>query len=214
MPDLKLERKFLKQGYGLIAGIDEAGRGAWAGPVVAAAVILPLARPDLPKVLRGVDDSKKLTARRRETLFEVIRTAAVSVGVGQATAAEIDQLGIVPATQLAMQRAVAGLQPAPAALLIDAVKLTAHCALPQHSLYYGDSLSLSIAAASIIAKVTRDRQMPALDEQYPGYAFARHKGYGTAGHQAALNRLGVSAVHRRSYRPVQVVLQRDPIKRG
>jgi len=202
-PGLFLERRLLALGYRLMAGMDEAGRGAWAGPVVAAAVILPVDRPDLLPLLRGVNDSKKLTARQRERLGPQIESLAVAAGVGAASAAEIDRLGIVPATRLAMQRAVAALDPAPEALLVDAVDLTRLVPLPQHALCYGDAISLSIAAASILAKVNRDRLMARLEAHYPGYGFARHKGYGTAVHQAALKRLGASDIHRQSFAPVK-----------
>ena len=138
MPTLKLERRFLTQGYRLIAGIDEAGRGAWAGPVVAAAVILPLDRPRLTAALKGVNDSKKLTAHQREKLYNVICDVALVVGVGGAGPGEIDSDGIVPATRAAMQRAIAMLYPQPEALLIDAVNLSSLFSLPQHSLYYGE----------------------------------------------------------------------------
>jgi len=201
-PDLQLERRFLAKGHCLIAGIDEAGRGAWAGPVVAAAVILSLDRPNLRKTLRGVNDSKKLTPRQRERLFDVIQEVAVAVGVGSAGPAEVDADGLLPATRAAMQRAVAMLQPQPDALLIDAVNLQSLVFIPQRFLNFGDSLSLSIAAASIIAKVSRDRLMRTLDERHPGYGFARHKGYGTAWHRTALERIGVCEAHRRSYGPV------------
>jgi ribonuclease HII len=206
-PTLKLERRFIAQGQRLIAGIDEAGRGAWAGPVVAAAVILPLDRPRLTAALKGVNDSKKLTARQREKLYAVICEVAVSVGVGGAGPGEIDAGGIVPATRAAMQRAIAMLHPQPDALFIDAVNLSSLFSLPQRSLNHGDSLSLSIAAASIIAKVSRDRLMAKLDALHPGYNFARHKGYGTALHKAALEQLGISEAHRRSYGPVARMLQ-------
>ncbi|MEK7275747.1 MAG: ribonuclease HII [Chloroflexota bacterium] len=202
-PSLTLERRFRRRGFALIAGIDEAGRGAWAGPVVAAAVILPLDRPDLRKSLKGVNDSKQLTARQRERLYPVIRSVALAVGVGGAGPEEIDCDGIVPATRAAMERALAMLAVPPDALLIDAVDLRAIVDLPQHSLVRGDSISLSIAAASIVAKVSRDRMMVKLDALYPGYGFGKHKGYGTVVHQAALERLGVSETHRRSYRPIQ-----------
>ncbi|MEK9164214.1 MAG: ribonuclease HII [Chloroflexota bacterium] len=202
-PSLTLERRFRRRGFALIAGIDEAGRGAWAGPVVAAAVILPLDRPDLRKSLKGVNDSKQLTARQRERLYPVIRSVALAVGVGGAGPEEIDCDGIVPATRAAMERALAMLAVPPDALLIDAVDLRAIVDLPQHSLVRGDSISLSIAAASIVAKVSRDRAMVKLDALYPGYGFGKHKGYGTVVHQAALERLGVSETHRRSYRPIQ-----------
>jgi ribonuclease HII len=206
MPDLKLERKLRARGYRLIAGVDEVGRGAWAGPVVAAAVILPLDRANLRSALDGVDDSKQLTARQRARLFAVIQEVALAVGVGGAGPGEIDRDGIVSATKAAMQRAIAMLAPAPEALLIDAVNLQALVLLPQRSLNYGDSCSLSIAAASIIAKVSRDQLMAGLDERHPGYGFARHKGYGTAAHRAALEKLGVIEAHRKSYAPVRALI--------
>jgi ribonuclease HII len=206
-PDLRLEHRFRAQGHTYIAGIDEAGRGAWAGPVVAAAIILPLGRPDLRAALRGVNDSKQLTARQREQWFAVIHEVALAVGVGGAGPAEIDRDGIVAATRAAMERAVAMLTPLPDALLIDAVDLTNVITLPQRALHYGDSISLSIAAASIVAKVSRDRVMAVLDARYPGYGFARHKGYGTAAHREALRQIGVSEAHRRSYAPVHELIQ-------
>ena len=205
-PGLILEHRLLSRGYRLVAGIDEAGRGAWAGPVVAAAVILPLARADLAALLKGVNDSKKLTARRREQVGPKIEGLAAAVGIGSASAEDIDRLGIVPATRLAMQRAVAGLNPQPEALLIDAVDLTALVPLPQYALFYGDAISLSIAAASILAKLSRDHLMTALEARYPGYGFGRHKGYGTSAHQAALARLGASDIHRQSFAPVRARL--------
>lgn len=207
-PSLKLERAFLARGHRFVAGIDEAGRGAWAGPVVAAAVILPLDHPRLSSALKGVNDSKQLTACRRERLYEVICDVAVSVGVGGAGPGEVDRHGIIPATRAAMQRAVAMLDPQPDALLIDAVDLQSLFSIPQRFLNFGDSISLSIAAASIVAKVSRDRAMVALDSRCPGYGFARHKGYGTASHRAALEQLGVSEMHRKSYRPVAAMLER------
>ncbi len=207
-PTLKLERAFLARGHQRIAGIDEVGRGAWAGPVVAAAVVLPLENPQLARLLKGVNDSKQLTAQQREHYAELIRSMAVAVGIGGAGPGEVDRDGLMLATRHAMQRAVAMLNPQPEALLIDAVNLQALVPLPQHFLNFGDSLSLSIAAASIIAKVSRDRAMCALEATYPGYGFAQHKGYGTAVHQAALETLGVSAIHRRSYQPIQKRLSR------
>jgi ribonuclease HII len=206
MPSLKFELQFRRQGHRLVAGVDEAGRGAWAGPVVAAAVILPLERPGLRAALAGVNDSKQLTARQRERLFDVIRASALAVGVGGAGPGEIDRDGIVPATRAAMERAVAALNPQPEALLIDALPLQSLISLPQRSLPYGDSRSLSIAAASIVAKVSRDRLMAGLDARYAGYGFARHKGYGTAAHRQALERLGPSEAHRRSYAPIRQIL--------
>jgi ribonuclease HII len=202
MPGLIFERRLLRQGHRLIAGLDEVGRGAWAGPVVAAAVILPLDDPALRARLKGVDDSKALTPRQRERLAEAIGEAALSVGVGGAGSTEVDRHGLIAATRAAMQRALAMLDPQPDALLIDAVDLSPLVPLPQLSPVYGDSRSLSIAAASIVAKVARDRWMAGLDERYPGYGFAQHKGYGTPEHCAALERLGVCEAHRRSYAPI------------
>ena len=202
-PDLHQERALIRRGHALVAGLDEAGRGAWAGPVVAAAVILP--RDALRRsALRGVRDSKLLSPSRRQALFDAIHQAAVAVGVGAASHAEIDDLGIVPATRLAMQRATQALPLAPDALLIDALELPA-VPLPQRVLFHADTLCLSVAAASIVAKVSRDRWMTELDTQYPGYGFARHKGYGTAVHQQALAQFGPSAVHRMTFEPMRIL---------
>lgn len=201
-PRLALERRWWRQGYQRVAGLDEVGRGAWAGPVVAAAVILPPGQPRLSAALRGVTDSKQLTARQRERLAEVIGQVALAIGVGGAGAGEVDRDGLIAATRAAMQRAIGMLALAPEALLIDALDLTPVVPLPQQAVIFGESVSLSIAAASIIAKVSRDRWMAGLDARYPGYGFARHKGYGTPGHSAALAQLGVSDVHRRSYAPI------------
>ena len=204
MPGLAEERELLRRGYRLIAGVDEAGRGAWAGPVYAAAAILPLDRPDLSQALDGVADSKQLSPARREALLPIIHEVALGVGVGSASAAEIDALGILPATRLAMQRAVAALAPAPDALLLDYVRLP-EMALPQRALPKADCHCLTVAAASIVAKVRRDQWMVALDAQHPGYGFARHKGYGTAAHRAALARLGPSPFHRMSWAPLRAL---------
>ncbi|MBN1312513.1 MAG: ribonuclease HII [Anaerolineae bacterium] len=193
---------FCDDGLTVIAGLDEAGRGAWAGPVVAGAVILPLGRFDLLSVLQGVRDSKLCTARERERLEQVICDAADGVGVGAATVEEIDMLGIAPATRLAMHRALEVLPVVPQALLIDYIRLPEK-ALPQRSLKKGDQKSYSIAAASIVAKVARDRMMVELDEQYPGYGLASHKGYGTERHRAALDELRPCLLHRRSFAPIR-----------
>jgi ribonuclease HII len=203
-PHLHQERALVRQGHALVAGLDEAGRGAWAGPVVAAAVILPrdaMRRSEL----RGVRDSKLLAPSRRAVLFDAIHRAAVAVGVGAASHTEIDALGIVSATRLAMQRALQALPVAPDALLIDALRLPA-VPLPQRVMFHADTLCLSVAAASIVAKVTRDRLMVGLDTQYPSYGFAQHKGYGTAHHQQALAQFGPSAVHRMTFEPVRRLL--------
>jgi ribonuclease HII len=201
-PSLRHERALQRGGYTHVAGIDEAGRGAWAGPVVAAAVIL---NPAKVQNLRRVNDSKQLTPRRRETLFPLIQEACVAWGIGQAGAAEIDALGIVPATRLAMRRAIARLSPSPDALIIDALPLP-DVRLPQRAFNFADSISLSVAAASILAKVARDRWMVELAAAFPGYGFERHKGYGTQAHQAALRALGACTAHRKTFRPVGLFL--------
>ncbi len=204
LPSLEHEQIFWRAGFVHVAGLDEAGRGAWAGPVVAAAVILP-PDPAIAATLHGVTDSKQLTPQQREALRARIVEVALAWGVGEASAAEIDALGIVTATRLAMQRALDALALAPHALLIDALRLPA-VSLPQRAFPRADALSLSVAAASILAKTTRDARMAELEMQAPGYGFARHKGYGTRGHQQALRALGPSAWHRRSFRPVQRAL--------
>ncbi|MBN1427794.1 MAG: ribonuclease HII [Anaerolineae bacterium] len=201
-PDLQYEYCFRDDGLEIIAGLDEVGRGAWAGPVAAGAVILPLQRVDLPDALAGVRDSKLCSARERERLDQVVRQVAEGVGIGMASVAEIDSLGIAPATRLAMRRALDALPSAPQALLIDYVRLR-EVALPQRSLVKGDRKSYSIAAAGIVAKVARDRLMTELDAEYPGYGLAAHKGYGTKYHQAALDELGPCVLHRRSFRPIR-----------
>lgn len=206
---LQLERDLIAQGYRCIVGIDEAGRGAWAGPVVAGAVVLPLDRNDLATVLDGVYDSKQLTAAVRESLVERIQSTALAWGVGRAEAAEIDDLGIVPATCLAMRRAVEHLQDSAASLqpdflLIDLINWQglADRRIPYRTVVRGDSRSLSIAAASILAKVTRDRWMVEYDAAYPQYGFAAHKGYGVVRHQAALRDFGATPLHRMTYKPL------------
>lgn len=212
-PDLIEEQRLQALGYRYIAGLDEAGRGTWAGPVVAAAVLLPLNRSDLAPALEGVRDSKQCTARQRDALYERIAEVALAVGVGSCSSERIDQIGIVSATREAMAQAVAGLSVSPEALLIDALSLP-DLALPQLALPKGDARSLSIAAASIVAKVTRDRMMVELDARYNGYGFARHKGYGTAYHRQALACYGPSAAHRLSFAPLRKLCGQtdDPIR--
>lgn len=207
IPSLRLEHTFWSRGLVHIAGVDEAGRGAWAGPVVAGAVILPRVTrlhrwwlDDALRALKNVRDSKLLSPTQRATLYEPIRASALATAIGYATNDEIDALGIVTATRVAMQRALAALAIPPDALLVDALQLDV--ALPQRAIIHGDQLSLSIACASILAKVTRDRMMCELDAEVPGYDFAHHKGYGTAAHRAALLKLGVSRAHRVSFAPV------------
>ncbi|MBI4786097.1 MAG: ribonuclease HII [Chloroflexi bacterium] len=203
IPTLKFEKRFWAQGLAYVAGIDEVGRGAWAGPVVAGAVILPQVRSRAAlRDLVRVRDSKLLSPAQREALCEPICAAALGFATGLATRAEIDAVGIVPATRLAMQRAVEALALAPHALLIDALMLPA-LDMPQTAIIHGDQLSLSIACASILAKVTRDRLMVELDARLPGYHFAQHKGYGTEQHRAALDALGPCGEHRASFMPIK-----------
>ena len=198
------EAQAARRGCRAIAGVDEAGRGPLAGPVVAAAVILPAGL-----ILPGVDDSKKLTAAMREKLFEVISREAISVGVGIGDHELIDRINILQATLRAMRDAVESLIPNPDFLLIDGIS-NIPINTPQKTVKQGDSLSISIAAASIIAKVTRDRMMNEYDLLYPGYGFASHKGYGAASHLAAIAELGPSPIHRRSFGGVKEHLAPAP----
>jgi len=186
-----------------IAGLDEAGRGALAGPVVAAAVILPLDNPDALAHLHEVNDSKQLSAKRREALFSLITQHALAYGIGQESAAVIDEIGIIPSTKRAMLTAVSQLTPAAQYLLIDGRIRLKNSPLPQQSIIRGDSKSLSIAAASILAKVTRDRIMVELDAHYMLYGFAQHKGYGTEKHRAAIEKYGATPIHRYSFAPIR-----------
>lgn len=204
-PSFAEEKKLAMQGYRFIAGIDEVGRGALAGPVVAAAVILP--RHLNAAWLRQVKDSKLLTAKKREYLFDYIQEAAISTGVGIVSRQIIDARNIVQATRLAMKQAIEQLSPPADTLLIDFLALP-EVPLPQKGIINGDGLCFSIACASIIAKVTRDRIMVKLDTVYPGYSLGKHKGYCTKEHVASLNRLGPSPIHRRSFRPVKEMLPR------
>ncbi|MBN1562220.1 MAG: ribonuclease HII [Anaerolineae bacterium] len=199
--DLRYEWELHARGLALIAGLDEAGRGAWAGPVAAGAVILPLDRDDLIQVLDGVTDSKRLSANRRAALYPVITETALAWGVGFASNTEIDEIGIVPATRLAMRRALDQLSVKPAALLTDSMHFP-EAKLPYTSLIKGDQKSLSIAAASILAKVSRDHFMIELDEPFPAYKFGQHKGYGTELHRLALREHGPCVMHRQTFAPV------------
>jgi ribonuclease HII len=197
MPDFTLERRIA----GPVAGVDEVGRGPLAGPVHAAAVILDPAR--LPP---GLDDSKKMSETRREKAFDAIMASAIAVGIGVASVEEIDRINILAATMLAMRRAVEGLTIRPVHALVDGNKVPA-LPCPAEAIVKGDSKVLSIAAASIIAKVTRDRFMSDLDAACPGYGWARNKGYGTADHMEALARLGPSVHHRTSFAPIAQLRQ-------
>jgi ribonuclease HII len=199
-PADEFEQEARRRGYRRIAGIDEAGRGPLAGPVVAAAVIVPV-----HVTLTGVDDSKQLPETERERLYHAILDKAVSVGIGSADAGEIDALNILEASRLAMCRAIASLDSPPDYLLTDAITLPA-IRIPQRPIIKGDALSLSIAAASIIAKVTRDRLMVRYHETFPQYNFLSHKGYGTAEHLRMLARFGPCPIHRRTFAPVRDVV--------
>ncbi len=196
VPTFREENILQKQGYKFVAGIDEVGRGCLAGPVAAAAVIL---HPGYKTGwLKQIRDSKKLTADKREYLSVEIRKAAVAVGIGFVSAEEIDNHGIVRATRQAMKKAIGQLSPSADSLLIDYFRLP-DIELPQKGVLDGDSLCISIACASIIAKVARDHLMVELDGTYPGYRFANHKGYGTKEHRSCLEKLGLSPIHRHSF---------------
>lgn len=202
-PDLSFEGALWTAGTEYVAGVDEAGRGSIAGPVAAAAVIFP-ANVALPTLLEGVRDSKQLTPDLREVWAEQIKKLALCWAVGFASAEEIDAFNIVCAVQLAAQRALESLSYPPQHLLLDYIFLPDN-PVPQTALIRGDARSLTIAAASILAKTARDARLCALEGKYPGYGFLQHKGYGTPGHLEALGRLGPSPVHRFSYRPVRDV---------
>ena len=197
-PDLSFETPLWEAGVRYVAGIDEAGRGALAGPVCAAAVILP-PQADLQQRLAGVRDSKEMTPAARQVWAGRLQSVALAYGVGFASNDEIDTLGIVPATRLAVWRALQQLQLPAGHLLVDYLELP-DVPLPQTALVKGDARSLSIASASVLAKTSRDAVMRQLDVQYPGYGLARHKGYGAQAHREALARLGLSPIHRKSFK--------------
>ena len=193
---LAYEKELYTQGIQLIAGVDEVGRGPLAGPVVAAAVILPKACK-----IPGLNDSKKIPKSKHKEIYEAVLQNAIAIGIGVKDNQVIDQVNIYEATKLAMMEAIGQLEPQPQHLLIDAMKLD--LPIPQTSIIKGDANSLSIAAASIVAKVTRDQMMEEFDREYPGYDFAQNAGYGTANHLAGLHKLGVTPIHRRSFEPVK-----------
>lgn len=194
---LHFEREMIEKGYNVIAGIDEVGRGPLAGPVVAAAVVLPNGL-----LLPGVDDSKKLSEKKRQELVMLIEENAIAIGVGVIAEDKIDEVNIYQATKLAMVQAVANLKVKPECLLIDAMPLP-EVAIPQESIIKGDSKSVSIAAASIIAKEIRDNMMKKYDLDYPGYDFANNAGYGTKKHLEGLQELGITPIHRKTFAPVK-----------
>lgn len=202
MPRLAaFDQAWRDRGCAPVAGIDEAGIGPWAGPVVAAVVILKEGAR-----LRGLNDSKLLTPEKREDLFESIRRDALAYGVGVVDAPVIDEINILQASFLAIRRALAQLAVPPALVLFDGCRKIPHCPFPQETVVKGDGLSACIAAASILAKVTRDRLMKEAHRAHPVYGFDQNKGYGTPQHQAALERHGACPLHRRSYSPVQAVM--------
>lgn len=204
MPSVDLEKKIQKEtGFTLIAGLDEAGRGALAGPVTAAAVILPLDSDSTLESLSEVNDSKQLSATKRAQLFELITKKAVCYGIGFSSAEAIDEVGIISATKMAMEKALKQLNPPANYLLIDGRIRLKSPPLPQQSIIRGDSSSLSIAAASILAKVARDQYMIALDSEFSGYGFLQNKGYGTSYHLEAIAQLGPSPEHRLSFSPMR-----------
>lgn len=194
------ELRLNAQGFQMVAGIDEVGRGPLAGPVVAAAVVLP--SPLKADWLPLVRDSKQLTALQRERAFEHIQASALAIGIGMVGPGDIDVMGIVAATRRAMREAVLRMPLQPQHLLIDALSLP-DLPIPQKAIIHGDAICLSIAAASIVAKVTRDRLIAQEDTVYPGYDFKKHKGYATREHLSSLRRLGPCAIHRRSFAPVR-----------
>jgi ribonuclease HII len=204
MPSFSAEGRFHQRGLHRVAGLDEVGRGAWAGPLVAGAVILPQPSPALRKVLVHVNDSKLLPRAQREACAETIRAVALAFGVGIVTVTELDTLGVTRATREAMRRALANLAIEAHALLIDAFPLP-DSPLAQRAIIHGDSYSYCIAAASIIAKTARDDMMRALDVDLPAYGFGAHKGYGTPAHQRALRKFGPSAAHRGSFAPIRAL---------
>jgi len=193
---LTYEKECYARGMELIAGVDEVGRGPLAGPVVAAAVILPKACK-----IPGLNDSKKIPKSKHKEIYEAVLQNAIAIGIGVKDNQVIDQVNIYEATKLAMMEAIGQLDPQPQHLLIDAMRLD--LPIPQTSIIKGDANSLSIAAASIVAKVTRDQMMEEFDKEYPGYDFAKNAGYGTAKHLAGLVQLGVTPIHRRSFEPVK-----------
>lgn len=205
-PDLQFEQVLWAQGLRRVAGVDEAGRGALLGPVAAAAVILPSDQPDLFDRLEGVRDSKEMTPQERDLWAIEIKVTALAWAVGYASAAEIDEIGIAPATRLAAGRALAQLSVQTEHLLIDYIKLN-EVDIPQTSLVKGDARSLTIAAASVLAKTGRDAILVAMETEFPGYGLAQNKGYGTAAHRAAIATLGPCAQHRYSFSPIRVEVE-------
>lgn len=199
---LKYEKELYKKGITLIGGVDEVGRGPLVGPVVAACVILPVNYK-----LSGLDDSKKLSEKKREKFYDIIMKDAIVVGIGVVDAKKIDEINILEASRLAMKLAIENLNVKPEFVLSDAMKLD-NIDIPYEAIIHGDSLSLSIAAGSVIAKVTRDRMMYELDEKYPEYGFAQHKGYPTKKHLENLQKYGILSNYRFTYKPVSDLINK------
>ena len=202
--NLEYEQKLYKEGYNLIAGVDEVGRGPLVGPVVACAVILPKNYQ-----LDGLTDSKKLSEKKRNQFYEIILKDAISVGIGEVSAEEIDEINIYEASRKAMKLAIANLSVKPDYILSDAMKLEGD--IPCEPIIHGDLLSISISAASVIAKVTRDNMMIELDKKYPMYEFKSHKGYPTKKHVEAINKYGLIEGYRKTYGPVKEVIERNKV---
>lgn len=194
MPDYEFEKAAVNSGFSCICGVDEAGRGPLAGPVCAAAVILPEGA-----VIEGLDDSKKLTEKKREKLYDIIKTTAVAYSVAYGTLEEIETVNILEATYLAMNRAIEGLSVKPDFALIDGNRVPRGIKIPCETIVKGDSKSMSVAAASVLAKVTRDRLMLEYDKKYPKYNFKKHKGYGTKEHTELIRQYGPCEIHRLSF---------------
>jgi ribonuclease HII len=206
---LRYELEALSEGCRIVAGVDEAGRGPLAGPVTAAAVVMDLSllQGNAAELFEGLTDSKQLSEARRESYLSLLQdTDGIHIGIGTASPAEIDQINILQATHAAMRRALSALDVAPDRILVDG-RPVPNLSAPSHAIVKGDALSLSIAAASVVAKVTRDREMCEMDTKYPVYGFARHKGYGTREHLAALAEHGPCPLHRRSFAPVRDIEQ-------
>lgn len=202
---LEYERKLYQEGYKLIAGCDEAGRGPLVGPVVAAAVILPVNYE-----LEGLNDSKQLTEKKREKFFEIIKKDAISYGIGIVDAKTIDEINILEASRLAMNIALDNLSVKPDYILTDAMKLERENVMP---IIHGDALSLTIAAASVLAKVTRDHLLYELDEKYPMYGFKKHKGYPTKAHLENIRKYGILDNYRMTYKPVKEIIEESKAKK-
>jgi ribonuclease HII len=207
LPDLHHEQNLLRFGYDFIGGIDEAGRGAWAGPVFAAVVILP-DKGQANRLVGNVRDSKQMTPRQRGKWAPIIKEVSLDWGVGSSSSDEIDKYGILPATRLAASRALLQMRIEPNFLLLDYILLP-ECTIPQDAMVKGDQISLTIAAASVLAKTTRDAFMRDMHSLYPAYSFDNNKGYGTRIHWQALNDVGICPIHRRSYKPIAEIKNRQ-----